>query len=101
MRRRSVVEELSGVGRIFIEGQSTPALEGVEYEITIWQEWIETRSHSGTGELAGLKVIEGSLSKAPYKLIGESIELQLADNRRWKCFIQSSNGNLVNRGGIK
>jgi hypothetical protein len=65
MGRRSVVEELSGNGRIFKDGESAPIVEDVAYEI------------------------------------GEPIELELEGGRRWECFIQSSDGNLLNRGGIK
>jgi hypothetical protein len=36
-----------------------------------------------------------------FNLIGEPIELELRDGRRWLCFVQSTDGTLVNRGGFK
>jgi hypothetical protein len=63
---------------------------------------IEARTMGGTSEIPGLKSINGWLvGKVPFALVGESIELELEDGRRWECFIQSSNGNLVNRGDLK
>ena len=76
-------------------------VQAIGYSIRISQRMIEARSMSGTTEIPGLKSIEGWLDESPsFELIGKSIELELEDGRRWKCFIQSGDGNLVNRGGI-
>lgn len=102
MGRYVTLERLSGIGQIWRNGEVV--LDDVRYEITISQHMIDTSSNAGSREVPGLKHIEGQLgSPVPFRLfrlIGEPIELELEDGRRWKCFIQSSFGNLVNSGGI-
>jgi hypothetical protein len=94
------IAHFSGTGRIFRNGEL--ALHPVDYEITISQEMIRVRSHQGDDQLPGLKRLEGTIyAPVPFSLVGEPIELELEDGRRWKCFIQSSRGNLVNMGGIQ
>jgi hypothetical protein len=77
-------------------------MDSVSYAFMITQGWMEARSMSGSPEVKGMGHIEGNLLEpVPYRLIGEPIELVLQDGRRWHCFIQSTNGNLVNRGGLQ
>jgi hypothetical protein len=82
-------EELSGSGRLLRYGEVVA--EGVDYEITVSRE----------SDVPGVNSIEGRISPPfPLQLIGEPIELELKDGRRWRCIIQSDSGSLVNRGGI-
>jgi hypothetical protein len=100
MDRHVTLEEFSGRGKIWNGG--VVALANVLYSIRVSQRMIEARTMGGSSEIPGLKSIQGWIrGNVPFNLIGESIELELEDGRRWECFIQSSNGNLVNRGGIK
>jgi hypothetical protein len=99
MDRYVTLEEFSGTGKIWLGDKIV--MTSVKYSIRISQRMIEARTMGGTSEIPGLKSIDGWLTgSVPFQLVGESIELEFEDGRRWKCFIQSSDGNLMNRGGI-
>jgi hypothetical protein len=100
MDRYVTLEEFSGTGTVWFGGKAV--ISEVRYAIRITQRMIEARTMGGTSEIPGLKSINGWIQNdIPFALIGEPIELELEDGRRWQCFIQSSDGNLVNRGGLK
>jgi hypothetical protein len=81
---------LTGVGRILLNGQV--AGDGIQYHVAI-----SRNAEPGGG---GTRHIGGRLlSRFPMMLIGEDIELELQDGRRWTCIIQSSHGSLKNAGG--
>ncbi len=87
------VAELTGIGRLVLNGQV--AAERVQYHVSL------SRATAGapatdTGHVGGRL-----LSPFPMGLIGENIELELRDGRRWLCSIQSSHGSLKNVGGIR
>jgi hypothetical protein len=98
MDRIVTLEDLSGVGHVH-KGTEV-VMSDVPYEITVSRRMIDAATMSGPGEVPGMKRIDGVLvAEIPSNLVGESIELELEDGRRWKCFIQSRDGNLVSRGG--
>ena len=99
-REQEPVETLKGVGRIWHNGKV--AAEQTRYRIDISRTIHVTRTLDATTQRTpGLGTIEGNLlSEVPWELIGESIELELQDGRRWKCGVQSARGDLVNMGGI-
>ena len=100
MDRYVTLEEFSGKGRVWLGGEVV--LTEVPYSIRITQRMIEARTMGGGSEIPGLKSINGWIQNdVPFALIGEPIELELEDGRRWQCFIQSSDGNLINRGELK
>jgi hypothetical protein len=81
---------LTGVGRILLNGQV--AADGMQYHVAI-----SRKAEPGDG---GTHHIGGRLlSRFPVMLIGEDVELELQDGRRWACIIQSSHGSLKNVGG--
>lgn len=99
MDRYVTVEEDRGTGKLLQDGRVV--LDRVAYSLKVSQRMIEARTMGGSSEIPGLKSIQGWLSDdVPYALIGEPVVLVLEDGRRWDCFIQSSSGNLVNRGGL-
>ena len=94
------LETLEGKGKIWKGGVLVRS--GVGYSIRISQRMIEARTMGGSSEVPGLKSIDGWLTgDVPFQLIGEPIELEIEDGRRWECFIKSSDGNLLNQGGFK
>ena len=71
--------------------------ERVQYHVSL----SGTVHGAAAGDIAGAGYIGGRLlSSFRLWLIGESIELELQDGRRWACSIQSSHGSLQNDGGI-
>lgn len=89
----------SGVGRIWSKGEVV--VEAVEYTISHSHTQLHYSTMTGAGSMRGTGAIDGQLhGRFSMKLIGEPVELELEDGRRWKCFIQSSDGNLMNMGGI-
>jgi hypothetical protein len=95
-----ILEVLSGIGRVHANGEVV--LDDVGYDVTVSQHMVTTRTLSGDSEVPGLESIEGRISSPiAFTLLGEPIELEFQDGRRWACYIQSGSGNLVNRGGIK
>jgi len=100
MDRYVTVETPRGTGRILHDNRAVG--EPVRYELVITQKRIDTTTHTGHGEISGMKRVEGRISgPVPAALIGIPIHLELEDGRRWSCFIQSANGSLVNRGGFQ
>jgi hypothetical protein len=100
MDRQEHVQTLEGEGRLLQNGDVM--LAPAVYRIDISRRIHVVRSMTGESEVEGLARIEGMLfSPVPWSLVGEPVELELADGRKWECFIRSSNGDLVNRGGIR
>jgi len=104
MDRYVTVEEHSGTGNIRQDGQIV--ISDIDYVFRITQRMIDASTLSGRREVPGMKSIDGWLHVTPgnhelFTLVGEPIELELRDGRRWLCFIQSSDGTMVNRGGLK
>lgn len=65
-------------------------LEGARYVV-----------HVSTPRGGGPLRLEGVLmSDAPFELLRQPIELELEDRRRWACRLQSTSGDLVDRGGL-
>ncbi len=101
MRHREHRETLTGIGRVWHNDKV--ALVSVGYRIELSQTvHVDQMMDGSTSRVGGIGHIEGMLltTATPYNLIGEPIELELEDGRRWKCFIQSTRGNLMNSGGI-
>ncbi len=95
MIRQASLAELTGVGRILLNGQV--AADGVQYHVSLSRTMHAARG----GEISGDGHIGGRLlSSFPMMLIGEDIELELQDGRRWVCRVRSSHGSLKNVGGI-
>ena len=90
----------SGTGRIRLNGETV--LNPGEYVISHSHRMTPAPSMQNPGaQIRGLGSINGQISSLfPMSLIGKPIELELEDGRRWTCFIQSSDGTLVNSGGI-
>lgn len=66
-------------------------LEGARYVV-----------HVSTPRDGGLVRLEGVLmSDAPFELLRQPIELELEDRQRWMCQLQSTSGDLVDRGGLQ
>ena len=87
--------ELTGIGRLLLNGQVVA--ERVQYHVSLSR----TLHGAAEGDIAGAGHIGGRLlSSFRLWLIGESIELEMQDGRRWACSIQSSHGSLQNEGGI-
>ena len=90
------VAGLGGIGRLLLNGQV--AADGVQYHVSL-----SRTMHGAPGsDISGAGHIGGRLlSPFPAWLIGESIELEMQDGRRWACSIQSSHGSVKNVGGIR
>ncbi len=88
MQSTDAVESLRGRGRIFQDGQLM--MEAARYVV-----------HISTPREPGDIRLEGVLmSDAPFSLLRQPIELELEDGRRWACRLQSTSGDLVDRGGL-
>jgi hypothetical protein len=101
MYRERHTETLEGEGLIWLNGEVVvrPAI----YRIDRTQRIHISRTHGGgESSIPGMSSLEGHLSSPfPLSLLAQPIELELADGRRWACFIQSTSGRMVNRGGIE
>jgi hypothetical protein len=99
-QEQEVIETLRGVGRIW--RKSKVAVKQAAYRIDISRTIHVTRGVDAVDiRTPGLATIGGTLlSEVPEELIGQPIELEVKDGRRWKSIIQSEDGTIVNRFGI-
>jgi hypothetical protein len=97
--RRVILETLTGQGTVLLANKRV--FEAIPYALEISRTMFE----DGDGkERPGLSRIAGSVDLRGHRvdstLVGEPIELELEDGRRWQCFLRSNAGDLVNRGGL-
>lgn len=104
VNREVRLESLIGNGRVYHPGGSIP-VETVRYRVEVSQTMLGVSpgfGSSGAGEeVPGLKTVRGQIVGAVpslFNLVGQDIELEFEDGRRWECLLQSTDGNLVNRG---
>ncbi|HKW02713.1 MAG TPA: hypothetical protein VJN96_23015 [Vicinamibacterales bacterium] len=99
MSRRVILETLTGHGALFLGTRRI--FDQLPYAVEVSR----TMFDDGDGnERPGLSRIDGSVNlggqRVNASLVGEPIELQLEDGRRWQCFLRSDTGELSNRGGL-
>jgi len=97
--RRVILETLKGHGAIFLGRKRI--FDALPYTLEVSR----TMFDDGDGnERPGLSRIDGSVGlggqHVDASLVGEPIELQLEDGRRWQCFLRADTGELANRGGL-
>ena len=89
-----------GFGRVWRDGRLVVSL--VRYSIARSHRVLTTRA-LGAQSLTPPRDtdrIEGQLlSLFPPHLVGQHVELELEDGRRWKCIVEGG-GTLLNSGGI-
>lgn len=91
------LESLAGKGKLFA---GADCLGQVEYRVDCSQKMLD----AGRGELIpGLGRIEGVIVDGDVDLFdivtrNAAVTLELEDGRCWDCWVQSTSGNLVNRG---
>ena len=91
------LESLTGRGKLF-DGDRCLGL--VTYQVETSQKMLD----AGRGELIpGLGRIEGMITDGDVDLFdlvtrNAPVTLEMQDGRRWDCWVQSTNGTLVNRG---
>lgn len=89
--RLDVIEQCSGVGRIYDEnGQH---IGESRYDLQVLQEVHD----SPTGDVPGLKRIEGTVEVIAD--IGRALTIHLEDGRRLDFFIADVSGRIAHRGG--
>lgn len=93
MRSTDAVETFRGRGRIYHDGQLV--LEDARYVVHV-------STPREAGAAPGVLRLEGvMMTDVPFALLRQPIELELEDGRRWMCRLQSTSGDLVDRGGFQ
>jgi hypothetical protein len=100
VRRRRLVGSLTGRGHVTRRSAQT-ALGAVQYQLQIWQDFIDASSLEGRAELPGLKSIEGRISGlGGLGLVGEELTLSLEDGSYFDFFFTDLTGRIAAQGGF-
>jgi hypothetical protein len=84
---QDLIETLEGNGQVF---DGDKKLADVTYQINVYQDRINTSSHSGTSSIPGLKTVTLNLNK-DVGAVGDELVLILEDQRKLRFFVRSSN----------
>jgi hypothetical protein len=93
------IENLSGEGELYRENEH---LGRVHYWITICQGTLPDERGaeiSGISEIIGHLLETGKIDLGTLMRQGGQLTLQLADGRKWDCFLSNSNGVLADQDG--
>lgn len=95
----TLTERLVGRGPIF-DGETRYG--PVDYIVEIYDGWL---TDGRGGRVKGVGRIDGQLLNLDHQTMAalfgkDSLMLQLEDGRRWHCWMQNSDGRLMNRGGF-
>ena len=92
-----------GIGNVWHNGQLLA--EDVRYTLSHSHEQLAAgtfgtpaAAERGLGRIVGQ--LHGTLPFSVIDVTGQPIELELEDGRRWHCLMKSSDGDLLNCGGI-
>ena len=92
------IEELTGTGPVTREDGS--AVGARHYQLTVWQ---QQHDDGRGGWIPGLFSVEGHVALEAFegfKLVGESLILELEDGRRLPFFFSNSDGRIAARGPL-
>ena len=104
LKRTRPVERISGLGQISNDGK--PLFQNMRYEIQVIEDVRDVGTmENPNAEMPGMKSIQGRVY--PDRVDGlrmmssQSLCLHLQDGRKLQFFMQSSNGQIVARGGFE
>ncbi len=91
-----LIDHLSGTGDVF---QGDGYLGRASYRLRIYQHYIQAHSHTGFGEIPGLKEIKGTILIDGLQP-GSRARLHLWDGRKLDFQLVDFNGNIIVMGGL-
>ena len=80
------VEKLSGKGKVF---EGTKFIADVDYDISVYQDRIDTSSHDGPSSVPGLKRVVLALNRHVGE-IGGKLTLVLEDGKKMDFFVSGN-----------